>query len=111
MAVRSTDRRAQVDWYRIRLSRDEYEGGEVGVIQGAFRQIYIASNGPRGMAMLGAREDGGDGYFVYFTPPSLPHVHALVKAYSAVPHDPPARGGATLIFGDPIEATLATREF
>jgi hypothetical protein len=99
-------------WYRIRLSRDQYEGGEVGVIQGAFRACYIAGNGPRGMAMLGAfeREEGGV-YSVYFTPPSLPHVRALVRAYSAEPDAAPARRGLTLIYGDPSEVGLAFREF
>jgi hypothetical protein len=87
-------------WYRIRLSRDEYEGGEVGVIQGAFQRIFIARNAPRGMAMLGARADGGEAYFVYFTPDSLPHARALVEAYSAEPHEPPPSRGLALIFGD-----------
>jgi hypothetical protein len=88
------------DWYRIRLTRDEYEGGEVGVIQGAFQHIYIAHNAPRGMAMFGMAADDGGAYFVYFTPSSLPHVRALARAYSAVPHAPPPRRGLALIFGD-----------
>lgn len=111
MAIRAAQRSNGTDWYRIRLSRDEYEGGEVGVIQGAFQQIYIASNVPEGMAMLGARDDESDGYCIYFTPPSLPHVRALVKAYSAVPQDPPSRIGLALIFGNPEGATLVAREF
>jgi hypothetical protein len=111
MAIKTAARSNGSDWYRIRLSRDEYEGGEVGVIQGAFQQIYIASNAPKGMAMLGSKDDDSEGYCVYFTPPSLPHVRALLKAYSAVPHAPPARRDLALIFGNPPDSTLATREF
>lgn len=100
MAIREPRRSVPADWYRIQLSRDDYEGGEVSVIQGAFQQIYIARNAPPGMAMLGAVDEGGDGYCVYFTPSSLPHAWALVKAYSAIPHQPPPRKGLVLISGD-----------
>jgi hypothetical protein len=100
MAIHRLDRTAPVDWYRIRLSRSDYEGGEAGVIQGAFQQIFIASNAPPGMAMLGALDESGDGYCIYFTPPSVPHAWALLKAYSAVPHEPPARKGLALLFGN-----------
>jgi hypothetical protein len=86
-------------WYRIRLSRDEYEGGEASVIQSAFQRIFVASNAPKGMAMLGAWENGDEAYSVYFTPDSLPHARALVEAYSAEPHQPPSRRLA-LLFGD-----------
>lgn len=111
MAMRTAERNNGTDWYRIRLSRDEYEGGEVGVIQGAFQQIYIASNAPEGMAMLGARDDESGGYCIYFTPPSLPHVRALVQAYSAVPQEPSSRARLALIFGNPSFSMQATREF
>jgi len=87
-------------WYRIRLSRDEYESGEVAVIRGTFRRIYIARNGPKGMAMLGTESDDGEAYFIYFTPESLPHARVLVKAYSAEPHAPPLLHRLSLIFGE-----------
>ncbi|CAL1241271.1 hypothetical protein [Candidatus Methylocalor cossyra] len=87
-------------WYRIKLSRDDYEGGEVGVIQGAFQQIFFACNAPKGMAMFGAEAEGGEVYWVHFTPDSLPHVRALLRAYDAEPEAPPARRGLTLLFGD-----------
>lgn len=89
------------DWYRIRLSRDEYEGGEVGVILGAFQQIYIASNGPKGMAIFGAEEHDGGGYRIYFTPASFPRVSALLNAYSAVPETELPRRGLKLLGGEP----------
>ncbi|MBP1151739.1 MULTISPECIES: hypothetical protein [unclassified Methylocaldum] len=87
-------------WYRIRLTRDEYEGGEVAVIRGTFRRIYIARNGPKGMAMYGTESDDETAYFVYFTPESLPHVRVLIKAYSAEPHAPPPLRRLSLIFGE-----------
>jgi hypothetical protein len=88
------------NWYRIRLTRDEYESGEVAVIYGTFRRIYIARNGPKGMAMYGAESDDKAAYFVYFTPESLPHVRVLIKAYSAEPHAPPPLRRLSLIFGE-----------
>ncbi|BBA33554.1 uncharacterized protein sS8_1596 [Methylocaldum marinum] len=88
------------NWYRIRLTRDEYESGEVSVIRGTFRRIYIARNGPRGMAMYGTASDDKSAYFVYFTPESLPHALVLIKAYSAEPHAPPPLPRLSLIFGD-----------
>lgn len=88
------------NWYRIRLTRDEYESGEVAVIRGTFRRIYIARNGPKGMAMYGAESDDEAAYFVYFTPESLPHVRVLIEAYSAKPHTPPPLRKLSLIFGE-----------
>ncbi|MGX2040059.1 hypothetical protein ACWJKU_07970 [Methylocaldum sp. MU1018] len=87
-------------WYRIRLSRDEYEGGEVAVIQDAFRRIYIARNGPKGMAMFGTQPDDEEAYFVYFTPESLPHARVLIEAYSAESHAPPPYRRLSLIVGE-----------
>lgn len=106
MTIRSASTTAR-SWHRIRLTRDEYEGGEASVIEDTFRRIYIASNGPVGMAMLGVWEEGG--YSVYFTPRSLPYALALVKAYSASPSAPPARHNLALLCGDlsgPTETVL-----
>lgn len=107
MSIRSAQATSQ-DWHRIRLTREEYEGGEAAVLEDAFRRIYIASNGPRGMAMLGVWEAGG--YHVYFTPRSLPYALALVKAYSAAVSEPPSRHNLVLLCGDPAGATEATLE-
>ena len=71
--------------YCIRLTHDEFEGGELQVIEGAFRQIYVASNGPLGMALLLHCPPGQAGCRVYLTASSLPHAAVLVKAYSALP--------------------------
>ena len=89
-----------VDWYRIDLSPLEYAGGEAEVIESAFRQIYHASNAPRGMALLSAARQHGDVLSLYFTPNSLPHARALILAYSAVPDLPPKRGKLDLRVGD-----------
>lgn len=107
MTTRSAQATPQ-DWHRIRLTREEYEGGEAAVLEDAFRRIYIASDGPRGMAMLGAWEAGG--YHVYFTPRSLPYALALVRAYSAAVSAPPSRRNLALLCGDPVEATEAVLE-
>lgn len=107
MTTRSTQATPQ-DWRRIRLTREEYEGGEAAVLEDAFRRIYIASNGPHGMAMLGAWEEGG--YSVYFTPRSLPYALALVKAYSAIVSEPPSRRKLDLLCGDPAGMTQAVLE-
>ena len=78
--------------YCIRLTHDEFEGGELQVIEGAFRQIYVASNGPLGMALLLHRPPGQAGCRVYLTASSLPHAAVLVKAYSALPEALPTEG-------------------
>ena len=70
-------------WYRIDLSQDDYEGGEADVIEGAFRQIYIASNAPAGMAMFSTSASIGAGHCIYFTPQSQRHAAVLIMAYSA----------------------------
>jgi hypothetical protein len=99
------------EWYRITLSRADFEGGEGDVLRRAFQQIYIASNGPPGMAMLGGKRVGGDGYCIYFTPPSLAYARALVKAYSAVQDIPPGRRNLTLMAGDVDAGRLDMRAF
>ena len=78
--------------YCIRLTHDEFEGGELQVIEGAFRQIFIAANGPPGMALFFHRPAGESGCRLYLSAASLPHAIVLVKAYSAFPEDLPAEG-------------------
>jgi hypothetical protein len=110
MAIRPAARGEAEAWCRIRLSREDYEGGELGVIRGAFQQIYIAHNGPQGMAMLGTEEADG-GYCVWFTPRSLPHARALVLAYSGVAEAPPPVRRLDLLWGNPADAVPVQREF
>lgn len=98
-------------WHKITLSPDEYAGGEVDVLLGAFRQIYFARNAPAGMAMLGTADGDGGGYCVWFTPRSLPHARALVLAYSGVREQPPSVRRLDLLCGNPADAVAAQREF
>jgi hypothetical protein len=111
MSSLSTDIPHESLWYRIDLSREEFEGGEADVIEGAFRQIYFASNAPLGMAMLSARKSGNAGFSIYFTPRSLPHARALVLAYEAVPLAPPFPAALTLRVGDGSAAMAFLKEF
>ena len=91
---------ATTHWYRIELSLPDYEGGEADIIESAFRQIYIAANAPFGMAMLSAPSQQNQGYSVYFTPQSQPHVRALIIAYGAEAVTAPPRKGLRLRVGD-----------
>lgn len=106
-----TDSFNEAPWYRIDLSREEFEGGEAEVIESAFRQIYFAANAPLGMAMLSARGVGGEGFSIYFTPRSLPHVRALVLAYEAMPLVAPAAAALTLRAGDETAASTFLQAF
>ena len=77
------------NWHRIRLSRDDYASGELTVLLGAFRDVYIAKNGPRGMALFGTWSgDDGEGYLVYASPASARYIRPLLDAYSASPESP-----------------------
>lgn len=84
------------NWYRIRLSRDEYASGELAILLGAFREVFVAKNGPRGMALFGIWGDDGETYWVYVTPASVRYVRPLLDAYSAEAQDP--RNARTLDF-------------
>jgi hypothetical protein len=97
-----------IGWYRITLSRNEYESGEVGVLMGAFRAAYIARNGPEGMAMFGGWSDDGDSYLVYTTPRSVRHITPLLDAYSAKQIERPDPAYLVLIYGE--EAAFASFE-
>ena len=90
-------------WYRIDLSKEDYEGGEADVIESAFRQIYIASNAPAGMAMLSASSPINAGYCIYFTPRSQRHAAALIRAYSAKAENLPRGASQRMVLrvGDP----------
>lgn len=97
-----------MSWYRITLSRQEYESGEVALLLGVFRAAYIARNGPKGMAMFGCWSDDGACYLVYTTPRSVRHIEPLLDAYSANPVDRPDSSCLPLLFGD--ESGLSSSE-
>ncbi len=92
-------------WYRIILSRQEYESGELAVLMGAFRAAYVARNGPEGMAMFGTWNDDGTSYLVYTSPRSVRHITPLLDAYSAIQIDNPDQSGLSLIYGDESESS------
>lgn len=94
-----------LEWYRIRLTREEVESGELEILRGAFRDVYIARNAPRGMALLGTWHEPSNRYLVYCTPTAVRHVRPLLDAYSAVRDEPRHPRGLTLICGD--EASLS----
>lgn len=113
---RKTEKSELAAWYRIKLTRRELQGGELDILKGAFHACYIAHNGPLGMAMLAIfnsdpEEDFDTACTVYFTPPAIPHVRALIKAYSGVLSEPPPRRNLNIIYGDPDMVYRSFREF
>ena len=97
-----------MSWQRIKLSRQEFESGEIHILMGAFRAAYVARNGPAGMAMFGCWADDGEHYLIYATPSSVRHILPLLDAYSARQTTAPDTIGLALIYGD--EAGLYSRE-
>ena len=89
-----------ISWYRITLSRNEYDSGEAGVLMGAFRAAYVARNGPEGMAMFGGWSDDKESYLVYTTPRSVKHITPLLDAYSAKQVERPEPAYLSLIYGE-----------
>jgi len=72
-----------MQWYRIRMSRDEYASGELAILLGAFREVFVAKNGPRGMALFGIWSEDEEIYWIYVTPASVRYIRPLLDAYSA----------------------------
>lgn len=90
-----------MNWHCIRLTRQEYQSGEMEVLIGAFRAAYVAHNGPRGMALYGLWNGDGLSYRVYATPAAERHLRAILDAYSARREDPPCnRHSLDFICGD-----------
>ena len=90
-----------MNWHCIRLSRQEYEAGEVEILRGAFRAAYLSRNGPRGMALYGAWSEDGETYQVYATPATERYLRPILDAYSAKPENPPqGRRGLAYLCGD-----------
>lgn len=87
-------------WYRIRISREEYDAGELLVVQGVFQQSFIARNGPRGAALYGAWDRDGACFALYFTPQTRACARALFKAYAAELCEPPSMSRLQWICGD-----------
>ncbi|MCK9607680.1 MAG: hypothetical protein M0R33_14660 [Methylomonas sp.] len=96
-----------MSWHRIRLSRQEYESGEMAMLFSVFRAAYVARNGPEGMAMFGCWSDDGSCYFVYTTPRSVRHIIPLLDAYSASRIDTPDRASLSLIYGDESDQSFS----
>lgn len=99
-----------MSWHRIKLSLQEYESGELHILQGAFHAAYIARNGPEGMAMFGCWVDD-DCYFVYISPRSVRHVLPILDAYSAKRCDMPEISSIVLIYGDESSRSSFEVEF
>ena len=76
-------------WHCIRLTRQEYESGELDIIRGSFRAAYISRNGPQGMALFGVWSDDGQAYLVSATPATERYFRPILDAYSATQEDPP----------------------
>jgi hypothetical protein len=90
-----------MNWHCIRLSRQEYESGEVDILRGSFRAAYLSRNAPRGMALYGAWSENGETYLVYSTPITERYLLPILHAYSAKQEDPPmGRMGLEYICGD-----------
>jgi hypothetical protein len=85
-------------WYRIRLSSEECAGGELAILLGAFRQVFVARNGPQGMALFGSGD--GDAYWIYVTPAAVRHVRPLLQAYDALPAEPRSLRRLDFLSGD-----------
>ncbi|NJD07272.1 MAG: hypothetical protein FIA97_12370 [Methylococcaceae bacterium] len=91
-------------WYRIQLSPDECAGGELAVLVGAFREVFVARNGPLGMALFGSFAE--DGYRVYVTPAAVRYVRPLLEAYSAQPAEPRSLRALDFLSGDETGGSL-----
>jgi hypothetical protein len=100
-----------MSWHRIKLTRQEYESGEITVLMGAFRAAYVAKNGPKGMAMFGCWTDDRTSYLVHTTPRSLRHITPLLDAYSATRTDKPDPSCLSLIYGDESGISSAETDF
>lgn len=88
------------NWYCIKLSREQYDAEELAILRGAFQEAYVASNGPRGMALLGTWDDYRRFYLVYATPASVSHMWPLLDAYSAEIQAPSNPRALSFICGD-----------
>jgi len=91
-------------WYCIRLSQDEWAGGELAILVGAFREVFVARNGPPGMALFGSTAE--DGYRVYVTPAAVRYVRPLLEAYSALPTEPRSVRTLDFLSGDETGGSL-----
>lgn len=97
-----------MNWYRIKLSRQEYQAGEWLVFLGAFRAAYVARNGPTGMAMFGCWIDDEDHYAIYTTPKSVPHILPILDAYTGKQCSAPESARLDLLFGDEADFYAAS---
>lgn len=91
---------SRLNWHCIALTRQEYESGEMAVLLGAFREVYVARNAPEGMAVFGSWSADGEKYLLHVSPRATPHVRPLLTAYSARPLERPDLSGSSLILGE-----------
>lgn len=90
-----------MNWHCIRLTRQEYEAGEVEILRGAFRAAYLSRNGPRGMALFGEWSEDRLSYSVYTTPMTEKYLRPILDAYSAkLENTPPDQRRLEFICGD-----------
>jgi len=87
-------------WYRILLSRGEYEAGESDLVRAVFQETFIARNGPAGAALFGGWAEDGKSFLLYFTPSARACARALFQAYCAEPCGPPAMLSVNWMAGD-----------
>jgi hypothetical protein len=87
-------------WYRIRLTRAEFESGEFDLVRVAFLGSFVARYGPPGVALYGGWSDEGDQYLLYFTPSARRCAGALFKVYSAEACNPPDLRRVQWLSGD-----------
>ena len=90
-----------ISWFRIDLSREEFESGEFELVRAAFRGAYIACNGPSGAVLYGGWGEDGQTYRLYFTPPAHRCARGLLKAYSGEACEPPDTRHLDWLYGDP----------
>ena len=104
-------RGGQDAWWRIRLSREDVDAGELLVLENLFRECYIARNGPAGAALYGAWAPDRAAFLLYFTPQTKACARALFEIYSAEACEPPALARFRWLYGDPALAAGFGVEF
>jgi hypothetical protein len=98
-------------WWRIRLSREDVDAGELLILENLFRESFIARNGPAGAALYGAWAPDHGTFVLYFTPQTAVCARALFEIYSAETCEAPALAGFQWLYGDPVLASGYGVEF
>lgn len=98
-------------WWRVRLTSEDVDAGELLILQNLFRESFIARNGPQGAALYGAWVPDHAAYVLYFTPQTAACARALFEIYAAEACEPPVLSGFRWLYGDPVLASGAGVEF